>query len=462
MNMIFIILNLEKTIFKYYIVLYIIKSMKNFFKLIEDLPEPSLRFHYGESVVPHDIIRLKPYSYETTFEKEIRVIFPSNIESEVAKLFEIIQNGDSWPFERGINRQFNVNFNFKFTKLDEIDINKIESYIMNDESNILICFTSQLENYHYNRLKALSAIRRKRIQFINIQKFKDNFTKGNDIAKKFYALNLGVQLYSKGDGIPWLLTREVRTKGITYEFAPENSLIVGISFLRESIGGDKIYYGIAHVIDFSGLTLKFELFPAKVNPVTGYYIPREHMSKIVKDSIEYYREKKGSDLSKIYIYKTTAFIDEEIGGVREGLKESGDVIYYLNHVKTSGFVVRAYDLNDEDYCVRRGLCLIDLEEMRTILWTTGRLIGGKKSGRHKLGTPRPIEITVNTNSDLDKGEILRHIAYQALALTKLDWEHAMWEVRVPAILKYSRRAGKVSFYGNPVDLISRLDVRDLM
>jgi len=100
--------------------------------------------------------------------------------------------------------------------------------------------------------------------------------------------------------------------------------------------------------------------------------------------------------------------------------------------------------------------------MRTILWTTGRLIGGRKPRGHKLGTPRPIEIAINTNSFLDRKEILRHIAYQALALTKLDWEHAMWEVRVPAILKYSRRAGKVSFHGNPVDLISRLDVRDLM
>ena len=66
-----------------------------------------------------------------------------------------------------------------------------------------------------------------------LQKFIDNFIKGNDIAKKFYALNLGVRLYSKGDGIPWLFTREVKSRGdITYEFAPEDSLIVGISFLR--------------------------------------------------------------------------------------------------------------------------------------------------------------------------------------------------------------------------------------
>ena len=431
-----------------------------------DLPEPSLRFYRGESVEPHKIIRLKPYSYPTSFKKNIRVIFPTPIESSVLELFKVIQNGNSWPFKGGINKQFNVNFNFEFTKLDEVDVNTIEHYVMTDESDILICFSPQLEDYHYNRLKALSAVRGRRIQFINIHKFNEIFVKGTDITRSFYALNLGVQLYSKANGTPWLITRDVKTKeGITYEFAPEDSLIIGISFLKETIDGDKIYYGIAHVIDFSGLTLKFEVLPAKVNPVTGYYIPEEHISKIIKDLVGYYKERKGCNVGRIYIYKTSTFIDEEIRGIRKGLKDGDDVIYFLNHVKTSGFVVRAYDLNDEEYCVRRGLCLIDLEDMRAILWTTGRLIGDRNSKRHKLGTPRPIEIKVNTNSDSDKEEILRHVAYQALALTKLDWEHAMWEVRIPAILKYSRRAGKVSIHGNPVnpiDLISKLDVRDLM
>ena len=78
-----------------------------------------------------------------------------------------------------------------------------------------------------------------------------------------------------------------------------------------------------------------------------------------------------------------------------------------------------------------------------------------------MGTPKPLELDVIENTgQLNAGTV----AYQVLALTKLDWNTTEMEIRKPITLKYSKRAAKLAVYtlSREKETMKIGDIRDLM
>ncbi len=420
--------------------------------IIDKIHEPLLVFNKNKSKFQSDIVRYKPYSVNDDIETQIRVLYPTSIKKEVGDFIDILKSGNNqWPFYSGINAAFGCSLDFINEEFNTLTLTEDEVIDTIDTSNedLIIIFSKNFENFW--KLKTYTIIRRKRLQFVNISSFHERYSTAADSMKKMYLLNFGVQLYSKANGIPWTLDRN---KVNEYEFVREDSIILGLSFGRI---GEDIYYGVAQVIDLYGLTIKFEIFNADrvdYSPeVSGYYVPKDEMLKLSERVVKFYERRYKRSLKNIYIYKSSTFLEEEVSGVSESVD---DATYYLIHVKTSGLSIRGYDKNEENYTMKRGTVLLYPEKRWCSLWTTGNLEGRK----HQLGTPKAIELNVVSNSKENALSLLKHVSFQTLALTKIDWEHANWNVRKPVVFKYSKRA--VYAYKYLQKSVQGLDIRDLM
>ncbi|WP_456477772.1 hypothetical protein [Geoglobus ahangari] len=416
---------------------------------LSKIAEPLLKFKQNTSMFKTDIVKYGPYSSSEDINAQIKVVYPKNIKKEVERFISILKDGDGrWPFKNGINSTFKCFFEFNVEEVNESPTQEIIKDIIDaSDEDILIIFGEDFEDIW--ELKAYAWIKSKRLQLVNIETFRNRFQASD--WNGMYLLNFGVQLYSKANGTPWILERKVNM----FEFVKENSLILGLSFGRFE---EDIHYGVAQVVDLYGLTINFEIFDAGYLPeIDGYYIPQDEMRKLLKNIEKLYTQKWKAELDNIYFYKSTQFIDEEIKGVSESIGDESR--YYLIHVKTSGLSIRGYDKENEAYTIRRGVVLLYPEKKWCALWTTGNL--GTK--RHVLGTPKSIEIQLLTNSKEGARDLIKHISFQTLALTKIDWEHANWNVRTPAVFKYSNRAIRIHNYLNSnSNAIRGLDVRDLM
>jgi|Deesub1362A_J573_1020465.scaffolds.fasta_scaffold02467_2 hypothetical protein len=432
----------------------------------DEIKEPSLRFLNSDSTNPQDIVRYKPYQPQPISGK-IGLIFHKNIEEHVNTMLEWLRGqNNTWPFREGINSTFGTRFQFISENYEQFDLSDIFSKMNEFDVSVIFLPPEHSGNDSiYNEIKAKAVFMKKRVQVINHGEFLNKFIKErNNAAKGVFILNFGVQLYTKTGGIPWIIMDKYN---YPEKFSINNSLIVGISFIKvKSEEQEYISYGVSQIMNLYGLTLKFNIFPAKYDPLRGYFLPEEVMKELISNLIEQY------DIENLYIYKTSPFHTEEKSGIESAV--SDDLTYFATHVKLSGFSVRCYDPRQENYCNRRGICLINQEKMKVILWTTGNAELRGRLKKHVLGTPKSIELNVKTNRNEDNKEeredMLKHISFQTLALTKLDWEHAMWNVRTPVILKYARRAGKLCRYIYDSSMVSddlkriveRFDVRDVM
>ncbi len=153
----------------------------------------------------------------------------------------------------------------------------------------------------------------------------------------------------------------------------------------------------------------------------------------------------------LYFYKTSKFIREELD-VFEDYARKGTKIFlvHVNRFKP----LRAFEGAST---IRRGffagLKLFEREDIfckvKCFLWTTGNLIlEGSPPRKHRLGTPRGIEITALANVDIrdipQAIELEEHVARQVLALTKLNWNTLEWEIREPVITSFARKAARIA------------------
>jgi hypothetical protein len=441
------------------------------------IPEPRLQFYMGEHISPRRIVTLKPFSFRNLLDKEIYIKLLTDIETRELgiKLINHLIKGHSAfnehipPFYEifGAKLVFDKNSDVVITTPNELLVNLENTFnsLKTIPRGIIIITFKDLPSNVYSRTKIRTLQRSTnleqslRTQFIRkeiIEKYTG--TKGHI----YLLMNIATAIYTKASGVPWKLSRSI---------TPTKGLILGISFSRKRIKvSDKevIYYGAIQLLDRHGehLYTEIKMFTSTLEELStkGYFVPYDKMKSILSASIDKYGK-----VPYIIIHKSSPIVDEEIKAVQEVINKYSNkdypIFYIFAHIK-SNTIYRAYDPSASDYSIRRGLMLLrsikSNKYIQYILFTTGRLYKSM-SERDKLGTPRPLEVAINTNMP-DISRLPNYIGEQILALTKLDWNTTDPEIRMPITIKYSRKAAQIApeiLYSQTPDL-KIADIRDLM
>lgn len=243
---------------------------------------------------------------------------------------------------------------------------------------------------------------------------------------------LSLALYTKASGIPWSI-----------EKAEKDSAYIGIGFAIKRTGINKISIGTSQVFDSTGLGLRFYMQPIK----TPIYIGKNpYMSKndarqlITNLKTSYYSYDPSRKLKRVVIHKTIPFIEEEISGISEALCdiENIELIQIQRHKFFRGFEGINYsgELKLNNYPIRRGTVVI-LDLNRFLLWTHGsvknnEIVKNRDYYQGARGIPSPLLIKRFLGKDP-----IEKIAYEILALSKMNWNGAQLYSTMPVTLDFS-------------------------
>lgn len=417
------------------------------------LEEPFLRFKYGYSRNPRKIINQIAYSYGVVKKIHVKAVATRSPKENFINLYRKINEGFSgkympWPgFSKVTGAELLFNEKDDIIEVegnDEKDVLRglIEASNGAKENTVIFIVLPNVSSRTYYMIKAEALHRKVPTQII----LKDTLVKE---PLEFTIMNIATALYAKAGGIPWVLKDPLTVK---------RGLFIGIAFhLDHTMKG--IYYGVMEVFNRYGahLVCKARMYNYRdeIRSVRGLFIPRREAEEILKSLIREYKPRE------ITFHKSAPFHREEKEAIENVCDENG-VEYYLVHIEgTNPYRVCAPQL---DYTPLRGTIVFDTaNNNRTILMTTGQSATehGKISSWRGIGTPRPIEITIEGRRG---NENIRELCEQVLALTKLDWNTTEISIRLPITLKYPRKAARLvkHFKGIREGLVDIADFRYLI
>jgi len=407
------------------------------FNIIE---EPNLRFKLGFSGNPKDIMWLKAYGYGASIrELHIKAIIDESTREDFLNFFKKLRDGfygnyTRWPgFQTVTGAELSFDDKSDIIYLDNPSREAIQNCLLRvfsegsgktDKTVTLLVVPELLSKFYYE-FKALALQKSMPLQVILEKTLKKE-------PLEFTLMNIGVALYTKGGGIPWILKNSL---------TQTHSLFVGISFHLDH-ESKNIYYGVMEVFDKFGKHLegKIRMYssPNEIKSVRGLYIPREDAEKILTELVRVYNP------HEIIFHKSAPFHDEEKEAIENVCQNKG-IPYCLVHIERTN-PYRIYRMKGGDFTPIRGTIIFDAtNESRAILSTTGHSILSPNRLRlwSGIGTPRPLEIVLEKNTTQHN---LREIAEQIMAMTKLDWNTIEVSVRSPITLKYSNRAANMAPY----------------
>lgn len=254
------------------------------------------------------------------------------------------------------------------------------------------------------------------LQVIRKHTYEENSAKQNDATK---AWNISVALAYKSGEIPWQPT--TLTSGTCF---------VGISFHHlKKRSGDIVYASLAQAYSTNSepYAIQGESVPRDQTINKQPYLKAEQANAIIQKIIARYNEQTGDDPARIVIHKSSMFVQPEIDGFRQCLKEQVSQVDLVS-MRPAG--LRLLTKGDKE--VSRG-CFVEIENDRTYFFTSGYVDWWKSyPGPH---IPAPIELRGAS------GEDLYQCAGDILALTKMNWNSAEGLGRTPITLSFAQQVG---------------------
>jgi hypothetical protein len=398
------------------------------------IDEPSLRFKLGNSPNPRDVVRLGVFGYGASVKDlRLKAIVSESTKSALLDFVKNLIEGFSglytrWPGLKVVTgTEIYFNRDSDIITFDDFSPENILSeirYISSESDNktvVLLVIPNKLGKFYY-KIKSEALIRRVPLQII----LNDSLNKD---PLEFTLINMGISLYAKRGGIPWLPSTSLMQR---------RGLFIGISFHTDH-ENKNIYYGVVEVFDKFGKHLKCTIktfsMPSQIKSIKGLYIPREDAERILENIVKDYNP------YEIILHKSAPFHKEEKDAIARICQEK-DISYCLIHIERTN-LYRVYGLA-EDMTAVRGTIIYDSMN-RAILSTTGHAIIGKQKMKKwsGIGTPKPLEINLEINNTQYN---INDLAKQILALTKLDWNTTEVSVKLPITLKYSNKAAKLAPY----------------
>jgi len=337
-------------------------------------------------------------------------------------------------------------------------------------STVLIVLPDRVIDRLYHEIKALRFMVHDKIVRTQIVREKTLRSAFSDTGSLDFTLfNLASGIYAKSGGIPWLLNEPLIPSG----------LFIGIAFTRprqdqETNRRESFYYGVLTVHDRWGRFLDMIIRGIRTDlsrlkglmrryGTRGLFVPKNEMTEMLRRTINQFKGLTGQPPSLVILHKSAPFHKDEVEAVHEIASEYG-IRYGLIHIERNN-PYRGFNKGQNLDNPVRGDMVVDVEyPSKAILFTTGcaQIIDDLRmtriKPRNRPGTPRPIEINVQENMTpltIDK------LAWQILALTKLDWNNTEIEVREPITIKYARKTAKLKQHATNLQL-ERIDIRDLM
>jgi hypothetical protein len=243
------------------------------------------------------------------------------------------------------------------------------------------------------------------------------------------AWRLGIALYTKAGGTPWVLA----------DIEPGTAFI-GIDYALRA--GDEAAQRFAiccsQVFDAEGSGLEFVAYEAdgvhmfRKNP----YLRRDQMMKVMTRSLAIYQRKHSGDPPRrVVVHKNTEFRPDEIEGVFDAL-QNADSIELVHVQQSSGWrgVYIAGPRRPHGYPCQRGTTF-QLGPHEALLWTQGNLpdvAKGKDYYKEGKGTPEPLLLVRHAGlGGVDD------LCRETLALTKMDWNNDGPYDRLPVTLNFA-------------------------
>lgn len=238
------------------------------------------------------------------------------------------------------------------------------------------------------------------------------------------AWNLMTALYYKAGGKPWRLARD------RYQ---RDRCFVGVSFTRGD-GGSQLHTSVAQVFNElgDGVIVRGAL-ARRSEEDRQPHLAGEDAKALLVESLRRYKEHHGNQPAEITLHKTSAFSDDERRGFLAAADDadlhSCDLVWVTE--SEDAFVIRG----SSRYPPLRGT-LLTLDDQQHALYTHGGVPFYKTYPGLRIPQPLGLRIAHSDRSVDD-------IAAEVLALSKLNWNRARLDARMPITLLTARRVGDV-------------------
>jgi hypothetical protein len=291
----------------------------------------------------------------------------------------------------------------------------------------------------HDALKALGASYSIPTQVINDRVFTFNY-------KASLAWRLSIALYVKAGGIPWKLAP---LPGV-----PDNTAYIGLAYaLRGDPKEANFVTCCSQVFDADGGGMQFVAFEAR-DPVKDFeearrnpFLNRDDMRAVIARSLNLYQSRNGGLLPRrLVIHKTTSFKPEELDGALDALSAipevecveiSGKPAWRGVWLKQSHTADRRSE--PDSYPVPRGT-LLHTSGTSALVWVAGNAPRASLRNNYyqgKKSIPRPISLVRHAGT----GPMVL-TAFEALALTKMDWNNDALYDPMPVTIRYSQRLAR--------------------
>lgn len=236
-------------------------------------------------------------------------------------------------------------------------------------------------------------------------------------------LNLALNIVAKCGVTPWVLPDRI----------PDADFFIGLSYTQTHRHGRRRLVGYATVFNRFG---RWEFFSGNTDAFT-YEDRTKYFALLTKQTLE---RLELQDQPSIYFHYSARFSHEDRAAILEAARSIRPRGTYHFVSVNSHHNVRLYDARAEtDGSLSRGSYVITRPN-QILLSTTGY-----NPFRKALGTPKPLEVTIRTESPdaLARPEPdLKSLAVQVLSLTKLNWASTDSICGEPITTKY---AGNIAY-----------------
>lgn len=244
------------------------------------------------------------------------------------------------------------------------------------------------------------------------------------------AWNLFTALYYKAGGKPWRLLRERSALTRCY---------VGVSFTK-SDEGDRLFASVAQVFNELGDGVIVRGGLAEKSSVDRQpHLSKVDAERLLREALQRYREEHRTAPAAVTLHKTSAFSDDERDGFLAAADEAGldgcELLWLTD--SDNAMLVRGSSY----YPPLRGT-LLQLAEDEHVLYTNGSIPYYKTYPG--LYVPRPLGIRASV---VDRP--IEEIATEILALSKLNWNRARMDARLPITLLTAQRVGDILRHVDP-------------